>query len=77
MRPVATIWPPERRKAAAVAATAADLLVSGNPGCSLQIASALSATGTTMPVAHLAEVLDASLRALPASALLGAHRAAT
>ena len=51
------------RKASAVAATGADLLVSGNPGCSLQIAAALGAAGTALPVAHLAEVLDASIHA--------------
>jgi glycolate oxidase iron-sulfur subunit len=58
------------RKAAAVAATGAQLVVSGNPGCALQIASALGAAGTPIPVAHLAEVLDASIRARPAAALL-------
>ena len=51
-----------QRKAAAVAATGADLLVSANPGCSMQIASALAALGTPMPMAHIAEVLDASIR---------------
>jgi glycolate oxidase iron-sulfur subunit len=50
------------RKATAVAATGADLLVSANPGCSMQIASALAARGTSMPMAHIAEVLDASIR---------------
>jgi len=58
------------RKAAAVAATGADVVVSGNPGCTLQIASALAAAGTPMPVAHIAEVIDASLRGRPASSLL-------
>jgi glycolate oxidase iron-sulfur subunit len=58
------------RKAEAVRATAADLIVSGNPGCALQIGSALAEAGTPMPVAHLAEVLDASIRARPASTLL-------
>jgi len=58
------------RKAVAVGETAADLLVSGNPGCALQIASALASQGTPMPVAHLAEVLDASIRARPVSTLL-------
>ena len=57
------------RKAASAAATGADLLVSGNPGCALQIASALAAEGTPMPVAHLAEVLDASIRARPVRSL--------
>ncbi len=58
------------RKAAAVAATGADVVVSGNPGCTLQIASALGAAGTPLPVAHIAEVIDASLRGRPASSLL-------
>ena len=60
-----------QRKAAAVAGTGADLLVTGNPGCAMQITSALAARGTPMPTAHTVEVLDASLRGLPASALLG------
>jgi glycolate oxidase iron-sulfur subunit len=51
-----------QRKAAAVAATGADLLVSANPGCAMQIAAALAARGTPMPTAHIAEVLDASIR---------------
>src|SRR6266704_5218700 len=51
-----------QRKAGAVAATGADVVVSGNPGCTLQIASALGAAGTPLPVAHIAEVIDASLR---------------
>ncbi len=58
------------RKAAGAASTGARLLVSGNPGCSLQIASALERAGTPMAVAHTARVLDASLRGLPAESLL-------
>jgi glycolate oxidase iron-sulfur subunit len=58
------------RKAEAVASTGADLVVSGNPGCALQIASALGTAGHPKPIAHLAEVLDASIRALPVSSLL-------
>jgi glycolate oxidase iron-sulfur subunit len=57
------------RKAKAVLATNADLLVSANPGCSLQIAKAMAAAGHPLPVAHIAEVLDASIRALPGRAL--------
>ena len=54
------------RKAAAIQATGADLVVSGNPGCSLQIAATLASTGGATPaVAHIAEVLDASIRGLP------------
>jgi glycolate oxidase iron-sulfur subunit len=58
------------RKASSVAGTGADLVVSGNPGCALQIASALAAADTPKPVAHLAEVLDASIRARSARSLL-------
>ena len=60
------------RKAAAVRATGARLVVSANPGCSLQIATALAADGgEPVAVAHIAEVLDASLRGLPVTALTG------
>jgi glycolate dehydrogenase iron-sulfur subunit len=58
------------RKARNVAATGAELLVSGNPGCSLQIVKALTAAGHAMPVAHIAQVLDASIRGRPAAELL-------
>jgi glycolate oxidase iron-sulfur subunit len=59
------------RKAERVAATGAQLLVSANPGCAMQIAAALRDQGAPMPVAHIAQVLDASLRGLPAEGLLG------
>jgi glycolate oxidase iron-sulfur subunit len=59
-----------QRKAAAVAATGADLLVSANPGCAMQIASALAERGTQLPMAHIAEVLDASIRGADVSTLL-------
>jgi len=58
------------RKAAAVAAAGADIVVSANPGCTLQIAAALGAAGTPMPAIHIAEVLDASIRGQPTSSLL-------
>jgi glycolate oxidase iron-sulfur subunit len=53
------------RKAESVRATGAPLLISANPGCSLQIASALAARGEDIAVAHTAEVLDASIRGRP------------
>ena len=59
------------RKAQSVWGAGGELLVSANPGCAMQISAALRAQGTPMPVAHTAQVLDASLRGLPASALLG------
>jgi glycolate oxidase iron-sulfur subunit len=60
------------RKAASVLATGAPLVISANPGCSLQISAAMAAAGTGDPpaMAHIAEVLDASLRGAPVSSLL-------
>jgi glycolate oxidase iron-sulfur subunit len=56
------------RKAGNVLATGADLLVTSNPGCMLQIRASLSGRGE-VPMAHIAEVLDASIRGLDPSAL--------
>jgi glycolate oxidase iron-sulfur subunit len=53
------------RKAANVLAAGPDLLVSANPGCLMQISSALARRGATIPVAHLIQVLDASLSGAP------------
>jgi glycolate oxidase iron-sulfur subunit len=53
------------RKAQAVLDAGAPLLISANPGCSLQIAAALADRGEHIAVAHTAEILDASLRGLP------------
>ncbi|MGW7479964.1 (Fe-S)-binding protein [Nonomuraea muscovyensis] len=50
------------RKAEGVAATGAEVLVSANPGCTMQIAAAMRRAGGSIRVAHTAEVLDASLR---------------
>ncbi|HEY7433276.1 MAG TPA: heterodisulfide reductase-related iron-sulfur binding cluster [Streptosporangiaceae bacterium] len=59
-----------QRKAAAIRATEGRLVVSANPGCSLQIGAALAADGgAPLQVVHLAQVLDASLRGLPVSSL--------
>ncbi|GGS47396.1 glycolate oxidase iron-sulfur subunit [Planobispora rosea] len=53
------------RKAERVLATGADLLVSANPGCTMQITSAIRRSGAApIPVAHTAQVLDASIRGL-------------
>lgn len=50
------------RKADAVLATDADLVVAGNPGCLMQIRSALDQRGTRLPSAHTVELLDLSIR---------------
>ena len=53
------------RKADAVAASGASLLISANPGCTLQISAALASSGVTIRTAHIAEVLDASINGVP------------
>jgi len=50
------------RKAGHVAALDADVVVSGNPGCLLQLRSALLRAGRGLPVRHIVELLDASIR---------------
>lgn len=60
------------RKAANVRATGAELLVTANPGCLMQVATSLQRVGASISLAHTVEVLDASIRGLPVSALLRA-----
>jgi glycolate oxidase iron-sulfur subunit len=57
------------RKARNIAGTGAALLVTANPGCLMQVGSAFRRQGTGMAMAHTVEVLDASIRGLPVSAL--------
>ncbi|MBR8743491.1 (Fe-S)-binding protein [Nocardiopsis sp. MG754419] len=64
------------RKGRDVASTGAEVLVSGNPGCSLQIASAMERAGTAVAVTHTARLLDASLRGLSVERFLGPARTA-
>jgi glycolate oxidase iron-sulfur subunit len=61
-----------RRKAAAVLATEAQLMVTANPGCWMQVATALADLGHRLPVAHTVQVLDASIRGVPVEQLLAA-----
>ncbi|WBB68537.1 heterodisulfide reductase-related iron-sulfur binding cluster [Micromonospora sp. WMMD812] len=58
------------RKARDVLATGADLLVTANPGCLMQIASAVQRLGGTVALAHTVQVLDASIRARPITDLI-------
>jgi glycolate oxidase iron-sulfur subunit len=62
------------RKAANVVATGAALLVTANPGCLMQVTSAIERQvahgGHPMGMAHTVEVLDASIRGLPVDTLL-------
>jgi glycolate oxidase iron-sulfur subunit len=50
------------RKADAVLDSGAALVISANPGCTLQISAELASRGQTIATAHVAEVLDASIR---------------
>lgn len=57
------------RKAASVRATGAELLVTANPGCLMQIDSALRRSGAAMAIAHTIEVLDVSIRGADMSSI--------
>ena len=63
------------RKAAHVLATGADLLATSNPGCLLQIQAALERAGQPLPAVHMVMLVDAAIRGLPPTRLLGTARA--
>lgn len=50
------------RKATLIAPLTPDVIVTGNPGCILQLRSALARRGEKIPVLHTVQLLDASLR---------------
>lgn len=58
------------RKTENILATGAQLLVTANPGCSMQIRTSLERRGEKLPMAHTVQVLDASIRGLGVDALL-------
>ena len=60
------------RKARNIVATGAQLLVTANPGCLMQVASSIERTGHLIAMTHTVEVLDASIRGL-SPADLGVH----
>jgi len=49
-------------KVQSVLGTGAEALVTGNPGCMMQIGAGLALTGAGIPVLHLVELLDESYR---------------
>ncbi len=51
-----------RRKAANIAEAKPDIVATTNPGCMLQITAAGRAAGVAPPIAHVVELLDASIR---------------
>jgi glycolate oxidase iron-sulfur subunit len=62
------------KKAANILATDADILVTANPGCLMQVSAAFARRGATMPMAHTVEVLDASLRGHDVESLVPSPR---
>jgi glycolate oxidase iron-sulfur subunit len=57
------------RKAQAVLATGASVYASANPGCLVQISTALHRAKRPLPALHPIELVDASIRRVPASSL--------
>ena len=58
------------RKARTVLATGAQIMVTANPGCWMQVATTLAGMGERLPVAHTVQILDASIRGVPVEQLL-------
>ena len=56
------------RKAENILKTGAEAIVSSNPGCLLQIRAGLERAGRPLPVLHMVELLDASIRGHPLAA---------
>jgi glycolate oxidase iron-sulfur subunit len=61
------------RKARDVLATGAELLVTANPGCLMQVAAGVRRAGGQIALAHTAQVLDASIRGLGGDARTGSR----
>jgi len=59
------------RKAQLIVPLNADIVATGNPGCLLQLQSALARSGRKTPVVHTIQLLDASLRGQSIDSLLG------
>jgi glycolate oxidase iron-sulfur subunit len=64
------------RKVENLLTTGAEAVLSANPGCLLQLMSGLRRRGLkAMPAFHMVELLDASIRGIPAEALLKGDKA--
>jgi glycolate oxidase iron-sulfur subunit len=61
------------RKATNIAAVGAELVVTANPGCLMQISAAMGRNDSRIPLAHTVEVIDASIRGLSVDALGGGY----
>jgi len=62
------------RKAAHVLAAEPDVYASANPGCLIQVAAALRRAGNSLPALHPVELVDASIRGVPAAELVAGAR---
>jgi glycolate oxidase iron-sulfur subunit len=62
------------RKAENVLATGAHVYASANPGCLVQVAQALGRAQRPLPALHPIELVDASIRGVPADLLLASAR---
>jgi len=62
------------RKARNVVATGAQVLASANPGCLVQLATALRRSKQPLPALHPIELVDASIRSVPAQQLRSGAR---
>ena len=62
------------RKAEHVVATGAQAYASANPGCLVQVATALRRAGSPLPALHPIELVDASIRGVPAGRLRATSR---
>jgi glycolate oxidase iron-sulfur subunit len=58
------------RKAQLIAPLNADVVATGNPGCLIQMQSALSRQGQKTPVVHTIQIVDASIRGASVESLL-------
>jgi glycolate oxidase iron-sulfur subunit len=63
-----------KRKAAQIVATGAEAYASANPGCLVQVTSALRGAGRPLLAFHPIELLDASIRGVPKDQLLAEAR---
>jgi glycolate oxidase iron-sulfur subunit len=58
------------RKAQHVYSTGASIVVSGNPGCLLQMKNAFRRLGQDVPAVHFVQLLDAAMMGIPAAKLI-------
>jgi glycolate oxidase iron-sulfur subunit len=59
------------RKVLNCLATGAEMVLTANPGCVLQISASLKRAGRNLPVRHMVELLDASIRGVSMPEVMG------